>query len=360
MNILELIPSLAPGGAERFAVDLTNEMAKSNSVTLLLMRSYRNSDFYLRQVNANVNVIKEKGTSSFFSKLFQVFIALYWIIKLRPDVVHGHLVAINWMILPSLLFPKIKFYFTVHNLAEQEATTKLGRWLRKEMFGSRIRAIAISKICADSFYKFYGYQPYKTINNGCRDLSVSQLFDDVKSEIDGYKKTNQTKVFINVARLMPQKNHQLLINAFDILCKDKDAVLLIIGDYEGSPEIKKELDSLVSTDCIHFLGTRTNIPDYLSNSDYFCLSSVWEGLPISLLEAGLCGCYPICTPAGGVLDVIKDEAWGLLSTDFTVNGYLEALNKVFDYKVDRSEVKSLYKDSFSMEVCAKEYINAFS
>ena len=361
MKILELSPSLASGGAERFTVDLANELSKTDDVTLLVMREFKDSDFYKKELSSSVRCIECHGKTSLYSKILQVFIALYWIVRLKPDVVHTHTVAFNWIIIPSIFLHKIKFYFTVHNLAEQECTTKIGFKLRKWLFESKIRAIAISSICADSFKHLYGYSCFETINNGCRNISVTNKLDDVNKEIDLYRRNPDTKIFINVARIMPQKNHKLLIESFNnFISKGYDAVLLIVGDYNRIENLKDDLDRLIKTDRILFLGTRLNVGDYLSCSDYFCLSSLWEGLPISLLEAGLSGCYPISTPAGGVLDVIKDRFWGILSKDFTVEAYTEALEMSLRTKINKFELADKYHALFSMSVCAKNYIKVFN
>lgn len=361
MKILELSPSLAPGGAERFTVDLANELAKTQDVNLLVMRKYKNSDFYRKELTNKVNHIQEKENYSFFSKLKQVFLTMFWIYKLKPDIVHGHTIAINWMIFSSLLFRKSKYYFTVHNMADQECTTRIGYILRKWLFKKHIRAITISQVCEESFEKSYGYHAFKMINNGCRYIHTTPMLEEVRKEIAGYKRTNNTTVFINVARIMPQKNHKLLIQSFNqYIAQEHDAVLLIVGDYLRFPKAKAELDSLIENDRIFFLGTRNNVSDYLAVADYFCLSSAWEGLPISLLEAGLSGCYPISTPAGGVKDVIINKSWGTMSTDFTIESYLKAIEQATQSSYIREDIKAYYSKKFLMDVCASEYLQAFT
>lgn len=362
MKILEISPSLAPGGAERFTVDLANELAKNpdNQVTLLVMRKYRNSEFYRNDLSGKLRYIQDIGNLTKVSKLLQLFKALWWILKLRPDIVHAHTVGINWLILPSILYPKAKYFFTIHNFAEKECTTKFGFKLRKFLFQRNVKAITISNICELSFKSFFGFNSYKKIDNGCRKIQTTQKLSKVKKEIENYKTDANTKVYINVARIMPQKNHQLLIKAFNqFIQKGNNAILLIIGDYKCYPQMKRDLDHLVKTDRIHFLGTRNNISDYLSIADFYCLSSAWEGLPISLLEAGLSGCYPISTPAGGVVDVIINEQWGILSSDFSEQAYLKSLIKAYNTKYDKTILKRLYKNKFSMEDCAKKYLEEF-
>ena len=86
-----------------------------------------------------------------------------------------------------------------------------------------------------------------------------------------------------------------------------DITLLVIGDgYEGPTGLGIQQKAL---DHIHFLGAKHNIVDYLEASDFFTLSSDYEGMPITLIEAMACGCIPIGTPVSGFNDV---EKMGLL------------------------------------------------
>lgn len=360
MKILELSPSLAPGGAERFTVDLCNELAETNEVTLLVMRNYRNSHFYEKDVSDKVHLILENGKLTKWSKILQLIIVLIYIIKIKPDVVHAHTVGINWLILPSLLYPKAKYFFTIHNVAAKECTTKIGFIVRKFLYKRNVIPISISETCRKTFYDYFKFSCDHVIFNGCRDIHLSKDAESAIMEINSYKKNADTKVYINVARIMPQKNQQLLIKAFnEFVRKGENAILLIIGDYKRFPLAKKELDCLIDNDCIHFLGTKNNVPDYLCASDYFCLSSLWEGLPISLLEAGLSGCFPISTPAGGVVDIILNDTWGFLSKDFSKEAYLAVLEKSAHFTYDKDRLERQYKDNFLMKKCASNYIRLF-
>lgn len=75
MRILEIIPSLASGGAERFVTDLCNEMALGeHNVWLLTFRSGENRIFYKNDLNANVKLLEYSGTWSLWSKLMQFFL----------------------------------------------------------------------------------------------------------------------------------------------------------------------------------------------------------------------------------------------------------------------------------------------
>ena len=110
---------------------------------------------------------------------------------------------------------------------------------------------------------------------------------------------------------------------------------------------------------IKFLGEKNNVNDYLLCSDAFCLSSIYEGLPISLLEALSCGITPICTPVGGVPDVIKDGENGYLSKGFETNDYCKAIRKFIEKPINKNLLVNFYKKNYSMEVCAGKYEEYF-
>lgn len=360
MRILELVPALGAGGGERFTVDLCNELSKNNEIYLLKMRSFPNSDFYVKDLSERIHFIKLNEGLSLISKIKQIFIAFYWIVRLKPDIVHGHLVAINWLFFASLFYHKPKYFFTIHNLAEEEYGTKLGYYVRKFGFMHRIHPITISDTCETSFRNVYGFNSTKMIYNGCRDVKITNNFQYIFEEVNGYKKDKNTKVYINVARNAIQKNHEVLIKSFlNFLCGGANAILILIGDWDQNIERKNKLLSMITSPNIHFLGPKNNVPDYLECADYFCLSSSWEGLPISVLEAGLSGCYPVLTPVGGNTDIVVNEEWGVLCKDCSISEYVKALDKAYIKDIDREVLISKFKSKFTMLACANSYNKTF-
>jgi len=110
---------------------------------------------------------------------------------------------------------------------------------------------------------------------------------------------------------------------------------------------------------VHFMGKANNVGDYLLNSDAFLMPSLYEGLPISLLEAMSVGVVPVCTPVGGLLDMIKPGI-GFLSKDLSTEAYLAAVKAFLhlnetDLQALKSNIKNVFEKDFSMESCAKKY-----
>jgi len=95
-------------------------------------------------------------------------------------------------------------------------------------------------------------------------------------------------------------------------------------------------------------------------SDAFCLSSSWEGMPISLIEAFFTATIPVCTPAGGVKDMIKDGVNGILSTDLSKGSYKEAIIRYLNMNIDEIEKMKTElvasSNLYLIEECARSYI----
>jgi glycosyltransferase involved in cell wall biosynthesis len=183
---------------------------------------------------------------------------------------------------------------------------------------------------------------------------------DVKLEFAKYKKTEKTKILLNVASLSPAKNQTMLCDAVNYLVKNGyDVVLLIMGRKVSQSFYEKILER--KTDKIYLLGEKHNPRDYMAESDIFCLGSTVEGMPISLIEAFSTGIIPVCTPVGGIVNMIQDGINGFLSNEVTEESYIEALKKALDLNEnDMMEMKrqSLLSFSrYSMEKCANSYLD---
>jgi glycosyltransferase involved in cell wall biosynthesis len=89
------------------------------------------------------------------------------------------------------------------------------------------------------------------------------------------------------------------------------AIFAIAGEGYLLGSLLKKTRELGITKSVHFLGIRNDVPELLIASDVFALPSLWEGMPIAMLEAMAYGTPVIATQVEGVEDVIKNEINGL-------------------------------------------------
>ena len=359
MRIPQVVYHLASGGAERFVVDLSNELSKEHDVYLVTINDDTkfNYSHYRSEVSSNVKyrcLHCKKGIC--FSSIFKLFRLIK---ELKPDVVHTHTSLLN-IYLPSLLLRRAKYVHTIHSLANKAGSSS---WLLKKIdkvvFQRLVQPVTISSVCMKSYKDFYGLRNAVIVPNGCPPKHVSINARDVAKEINKYKQGEDKLVFIHVARYNEAKNQKLLFETFLKLRENGYKFLLIVL---GAHYDKSDYIYLRDSEDIKILGEKNNVGDYLAYSDYFVLSSLWEGLPISLIEAMSMGVIPICTPAGGCVDVVENEINGYISNTFDSNEFYEIIERCISHRVCvKSEcVKQYYLNNYTIEVCAKEYTKIYN
>ncbi len=359
MKIVHFLYELVSGGAERFVVDLANAQADAGcDVTVCMLRPLDERTGFNRQFLSPavkfLSLSVESGLS--FRKLRTVE---RYLVSENPDVVHCHHNILPYLALWLPFRKKTVVVHTVHSAANRAYKNIGERFYTKILYKlGFVHPVAISAECGKSFKSVYGIDAV-CINNGRAASAPTLNFEQVKKEIDSYKTTADTKVFIHVGRCHPVKNQALLVDSFNTLEKEGvDFTLLMIGAAFDS-----ELGhSLMEKSCerIHYLGEKSNVADYLINSDAFCLTSLSEGLSISLIEALQCGLTPVCTPVGGNTDVITEGKTGYLSEDLTLRAYRDALHRYLDKPLVRTDLQTYFRDNFSMEACCAKYLALYT
>ncbi|MBN9352244.1 MAG: glycosyltransferase [Chitinophagaceae bacterium] len=364
MKIVQMTFSLASGGAERFVVDLSNELAsRGHEVYLVVFRNSLKSNadphFYRSLIDEKVwyvNLEIQEGFSIIaFWKLFKLLKGI------GPDVIHCHLDVIPYIFLLALKKGEPKYIHTLHSIASKTISLNVQRSINFFYYKTnRIHPVTISEICNSSYKKFYGLANATKIENGRSPVMPTIKISEVKSELDSYRRNAQTPIFIHVGRFSYEKNQKLLIQVFNKLANEGfKFILLIIGNGYNSPEgLNFQKQACPS---IKFLGEKLNINDYFLNSDAFCLTSLYEGLPISLLEALSAGCTPICTPAGGIPSVITNGQTGYLSKDFSEESYYSVVKQYLlqPNAINKETLWRYFELNFSIKRCASEYLKLY-
>jgi CDP-glycerol glycerophosphotransferase len=105
------------------------------------------------------------------------------------------------------------------------------------------------------------------------------------------------KTFVTVGRLSPEKNHERLLRAFDLVHQENPATrLLIVGDGPLLPDLQRLAHQLGLAQAVTFAGLQRNPYAIMARCDYFVLSSDYEGQPMVILEARVLG-LPVVTTA---------------------------------------------------------------
>ncbi|MFQ6793942.1 MAG: glycosyltransferase [Thomasclavelia sp.] len=181
---------------------------------------------------------------------------------------------------------------------------------------------------------------------------------------------DNTLVLINTARFCNQKNQKFLIElANELRNRHVSFLLLLVGEGENKKEIEILVERYLLQDNVKFLGFRSDINDLLSCADIYCLPSLYEGLPLSIVEAECNGIFSIisdtvtkelsfiseicnfCSING---DAYKRWADIIQQTSFQYNrslAYIEADKFHYNIRVEASILVSKYKEFMEEVEC---------
>ena len=362
MKIFEVIPQLSSGGAERFVVDLCNELVEANDVTLIVLHSVEKYGFYRDELSPKVRVVS-------MNKRMGLDLALMWrmmrLIKAeKPDVVHTHLNGVVYTALSAAINRRVVHCHTVHNTADKEAGSSfVCRGVRRMVFKHHLSTpITISEESQRSFVDYYGMDAVR-IDNGRNvppDLAVSA---EVEAEFRKYRSTEKTRVLVCLARIYPVKRHTLLAKVTArLFAEGYDFTVLAIGSTVQT-DLVDEVRAVASAN-FHILGERKNPLEYLKAADAYALCSSYEGLPISLIEALGVGAVPVCTPVGGIVNLVHDGENGILAKGLSEEDYYQAMKRFLDMDdaalQQMSDAAKRSYAPFSMTECAEKYSKLFA
>ena len=352
-KIMLFIPFLALAGAEVMVGDLAKGLSELGCEVIVVSFYDYHSEITKSLENRGIRVIyldKKPGID------FSIFYSIYRLIKKeKPDVVHTHLNVVKY-VMPSAICLGVKCcVHTVHNIADKEQG-KLDRRITK-FFAKRfkLKLVGITPIIKESIIKEYELDESKVpmVYNG-RDLGQFLPKTDYNSAEDEVK-------VLHVGRFTKQKNHEMLLNAFKNALKENARLrLYLIGDGELIQPMKEFATRIGITDHVCFLGIRNDVNDLMVDADIFVLPSIYEGMPITLIEAMSCGLPIVATRVGGVPDMLSEDNAILINTD--ENELSSAILRLASSSDMRKKLgMNAAKESmrFSYKTMAKEYINTY-
>lgn len=196
----------------------------------------------------------------------------------------------------------------------------------------------------------------RTIHNGIPDVT-------------GLRQETNSKVVrvIMVARLSEQKDHPTLLRALACL-NQFDWTLNMVGSGECEATLRRLVDDLNLRDRVRFSGECDDIDVQLAQADLFVLSSRYEGLPLSVLEAMRASLPVIASDVGGVSEAVRHEFSGLIVPPADVMALVTALKRLIKNASLRKQmgdngrmvfVKS-FQDSRMLTQTADVYVRAIA
>lgn len=303
------------GGAQRYVFDLATSLPKEQFNVSVIHGEGNILNKKLRESGIQTFSIPEMGRDINIFKEVIVYVKMFRILfDEQPDIVHVNSAKAGGIgaFLARLTFtPKI--IFTVHGWAFNEPQfnnflTKFFSWLT--VFLST-KSIVISKQNLEQGLVFpFVKNKFILIHNGIkamnfRDRSASRNFiaDITKAPI-------QKPWIVSISELHKNKGLEYLIKAIALM--DKKPIVFILGEGEERVSLEKLTTKLDLEKNIYLMGFIENASSYLKAFDVFTLTSIKEGLPYTILEAGLAKLPVVGSDIPGIKDIVKNGKNGIL------------------------------------------------
>ena len=310
--------SLSNGGAERVLSVLSSSFSdKFEEVTYIMWVD----DLIFYHIDKRVRLVcieKEIGGKSEWRKMrwFRNFIR-----KENPDVLLSFLEPYNIRVLLSTIGIGVK---TI--VAERNDPHGVNKYWVMDLVEKVIYRLA-DKILVQT-------ETIKKFFNCSLEDRVIVIYNPVnlpKEMVGLALNTHKKKRIVSVARLVPQKKHDVLIRAFAKFSESHpDYTLTIYGNGHLKVQLEQLAESLGVGDKVALPGVSKTVHHDILDADMMCLVSDREGMSNSMIESMCLGLPCICTKVSGAVDLIKEGENGLLVDIGDVDGLVEKMNFVAD------------------------------
>jgi glycosyltransferase involved in cell wall biosynthesis len=236
----------------------------------------------------------------------------------RVDVLHVHLTGYTggrWALLAGMLARTNAVICTLQ-IAPDKPVTWSVRLDRRLINAIVDRFIAVSEVTRGRLIRFLGQSAEKTVvipNAVELPRYVRKPLQTREQLLSSIGVPPDATIVGCVARLSPQKGIAHLIEATPAILRElPDAHVVLVGEGPLRAELTARVANLGLAGRIHFAGNQKDVPAWLAAMDVFVLPSLFEGLPLSILEAMAAGLPVIATAVDGTPEAVDDGVTGRL------------------------------------------------
>ncbi len=314
LSVCHILPALPLNGAENLLLQICRNMNPEEVRTSILLIADGGPlvpDF--EALGIPVTIIPKKGRYD---------LSIIWKVRsfLRQgqfDLIHTHLFTANLWGRLGCAFLGPAVISSMHSIAsiEKSVLRQTEQFLDRLLVPMTDAVVCVTLQVMRTMSQVARLPRSKlvTINNGV-EIPVdydAMTKEDARSTL---KVPKGLPILGIIGRFSKPKNHQAFLESL-VLVREKfpDLLVLIVGIGELEESIRKKVSELGLEESVLFMGSRRDVPVILKALDALVIPSLWEGLPIVLLEALVSGTPVIATRVGGIPDVVEDRVTALLT-----------------------------------------------
>lgn len=292
IRVLHVLGGLNRGGAETMVMNLYKEIDKTKIQFDFITHSNTNDDYVedIRNLGGKIHVFpKFKGYNIIsYRKAWRKFL------KTHPEykILHSHLRSYASIYIPIAESFGLKTIIHSHSTSNGKGIKSLVKNFLQIPLAKQ--ADYLFSCSTEAGKWLFGDESINKDNYFLLKNSIN--VDDYKYNIEirnryrKYLNLDNKIVCCHVGRLSEPKNHMFLLEVFKkLLEKQNNSVLLIIGEGNLRKEIEDKIKELNLQNKVIMMGSRDDVPNILQAADLFLFPSLWEGLPVSVVEAQAAG-----------------------------------------------------------------------
>lgn len=356
MKIVQLITHMNEiGGAQVHVRDLSKQLAHDgHSVTIISGGDEKVADDLLIDAITYIHskyLIREINILKDFLAFLEIRKKLNF---LKPDIVAIHSSKagiIGRIACWSLRIPSL---FTAHGWSFAEGVEKrkqffyrtVEKWVGK--LSKKVITVCDQDRKLAQYHKVLPSEKIITVHNGVLDARRILI----------ERKNREIIKILMVARFeKPKQQLELLESLLHV--KDLNWHMIFVGDGSLKQECARFSQDNYLGHKVAFLGNHSNVSELLSDADIFVLTSEWEGLPLSILEAMVFGLPIIASDVGGVKEAVRDSENGYL----ICNNLSELLTMLIENELLRKKMgeksREIYEANFTFEKMYAKTISTY-
>lgn len=354
MKIIQIMPEFGLAGAETMCENLSYELVKAGHKVIVVSMYSFHSAITDRMEKRGIDIRylgKKHGLDvSMVAKFYRIFK------EEKPDVVHTHRYVMRYTVPASVMAKVPRMVHTVHNVAEKECG-KIDQLINRFFYKyCKVIPVALTEYIRNTISQVYSL-PITEIPIIFNGINIEKCIAK-----DDYSVHKPMKI-LHIGRFAEAKNHIELIKGFNLFKSEyPDSQLILIGDGELKEQVKELIQELHISDSVNLLGLQPEVNMFLNEADIFILPSLYEGMPMTLIEAMATGLPIITTPVGGIVDMLEDGSEAIFTgTDSeSIADSIGMLVNNFELRRSLGQAALIRARQFSAKTMAEKYLALYS
>jgi len=356
IKVMHIVHSLDIGGLERLVISLIKNseygLPIDYAVTCL-----DNKGILAHELDNLAQVYSlNRLNISFFTLIYRLILVIK---KEKIKILHCHnyVPLLTGTIVKVLFFNKLNLIYTDHYQLNT-MIKKRDKIIFKYCLKFVNRQVCVSDNLKRYFNKNHYSKRFEVIQNGIQKPVVNpKRISEIRSLI----LKGEDKFIIGTAvRMAEQKGLTYLISAANLLLKKyKDLLFLMVGDGPLRGALWEQAKAAGIENNFIFTGYKEDAINYISSMDIFVLPSLWEGLPLVLLEASALGKPIVATNVGGNEEIISNDLNGIIVPPANSKALADGIERLYlshELRKTLSEnARESFEKYFNIHILIKKY-----